>query len=256
MAQKAQGHSQAMPGGEEIERSPLSMSALERPILLLRFLALLLVVVLHLFDRSNEGVVVPSAHVALAMVGYNGLIYLLAHHVRWLRRPLNYLALDTMNATLAVFLTGGYHSSFYVLYIFITIGVAFQLGLARTLVVTLALGLIHVGACYFSPAGLSLPPAQYIVAAKVLILPAVAVLCGLLLEQLRREHAETARERALAGGLPGVGLHRRQGVAPLAALAARPRPAERVAVAGWRAGAAYRLAWRAVCAAIRWPYAA
>jgi K+-sensing histidine kinase KdpD len=162
------------------------------------------VVVLHLFDRSNEGVVVPSAHVALAMVGYNGLIYLLAHHVRWLRRPLNYLALDTVIAALAVYLTGGYHSSFYVLYIFITIGVAFQLGLARTLVVTLALGLIHVGACYFSPAGLSLPPAQYIVAAKVLILLVVAVLCGLMLEQLRREHAETARERALAQRLQAL----------------------------------------------------
>jgi len=198
MAGEAQGISHTMPKQEELERLPLAMSALERPILLLRFLALLLVIILHLFDRSTAGVLFPTAQMVLVMLAYNGLIYLLAHRVCWLRRPLNYLALDTLMATLAVYLTGGYHSAFYVLYVFITIGAAFQLELARTLIVTLVVGLIYVGACYFSPARLSTPPAQYILAAKVLLLLVVAVLCGLLLEQLRREHMETERERALA----------------------------------------------------------
>jgi K+-sensing histidine kinase KdpD len=198
MAEEVQRYSQAMLEHEEPERSHLGMSALERHILLLRFLALLLVLVLHLFDRSTAGVMVAVPQMALLLLGYNGLIYVLAHYVRWLRRPLNYLALDTVIATLAVYLTGGYHSSFYVLYVFITIGAAFQLELARTIIVTLAIGLIYVGACYFSPARLSTPPAQYILAAKVLLLLVVAVLCGLLLEQLRREHSETERERALA----------------------------------------------------------
>ena len=161
MAQEVQGYSQAMLEHEEPERPISGMSALERHILLLRFLALLLVLVLHLFDRSTAGVLVPVPQMALILLAYNGLVYTLAHYVPWLRRPLNYLALDTVIATLAVYLTGGYHSSFYVLYVFITIGAAFQLELARTLIVTLAIGLIYVGACYFSPARLSSPPCPW-----------------------------------------------------------------------------------------------
>jgi K+-sensing histidine kinase KdpD len=204
MAQQAQEYSQALLVQEEPELSPLSMSALERHILLLRFLALLLVLILDLFDLSTDGILLAVPQLVLILLGYNGLIYLLAHYVRWLRRPLNYLALDTVIATLAVFLTGGYHSSFFVLYVFIIIGAAFQLELARTLIVALVVGLIYVGACYFSPASLGSPPAQYIVAAKLMLLLVVAVLCGLLLEQLRREHTETERERALAQRLQAL----------------------------------------------------
>ncbi len=174
------------------------MRLTERPILLLRGLALLLVLVLHWFDRSTAGVIFPVPQMVLVLLGYSGLLFLLMHYVRWLRRPLNGLALDTVVATLCVYLTGGYHSSFFVLYAFIIIGIAFQLELARTVIVTLAIGLIYVGACYVNPAGLQSPYAQYILAAKVLLLLVVAVLCGFLLEQLRREHSETERERALA----------------------------------------------------------
>jgi len=171
------------------------LPAVERPILLFRWLALFLVLVLHWFDRSTDGVLLPLPHMALVVAGYNGLLLLLMRYVRWLQRPLNYLAVDTVVATLAVYLTGGYHSSFFVLYVFITIGAAFHLELARTIVVTLAIGLIYIGACYLNPAGLQLPYAQYILAAKLFLLLVVAVLCGLLLEQLRREHEETERER-------------------------------------------------------------
>jgi K+-sensing histidine kinase KdpD len=180
--------------GRWISRLP----AIERPILLLRWLALLLVVILQWFDRSTAGVLFPVPQMALVMVGYYGALLLLMRYVRWLQQPLNYLALDTVVATLAVYLTGGYHSSFFVLYVFITIGAAFHLELARTIIVTLAIALIYVGACYVNPAGLQSPYAQYILAAKCLLLMVVAVLCGLLLEQLRREHQETERERALA----------------------------------------------------------
>jgi K+-sensing histidine kinase KdpD len=180
--------------GRWISRLP----AIERPILLLRWLALLLVVILQWFDHSTAGVLFPVPQMALVMVGYYGVLLLLMRYVRWLQRPLNYLALDAVVATLAVYLTGGYHSSFFVLYVFITIGAAFHLELARTIIVTLAIALIYVGACYVNPAGLQSPYAQYILAAKCLLLMVVAVLCGLLLEQLRREHQETERERALA----------------------------------------------------------
>lgn len=181
-----------------------SQGVMEFPILLLRGLALLLVLVLHLFDRSTAGVLFSLPKMVLVLVAYNGLLIVLMRYVRWLRRPLNYLAVDTVVATLAVYLTGGYHSSFFVLYVFITIGAAYQLELARTIIVTLAIGLIYVGACYVSPAGLGSPYAQYILAAKVLLLLVVAVLCGLLLEQLRREHSETERERALAQRLSAL----------------------------------------------------
>ena len=167
----------------------------DRQVLLLRGLALLIVVVLHWFDRSTEGVLFGVPQMALVVLAYNALLVLLMRYVRWLRRPLNYLALDAAITTLAVYLTGGYHSSFFVLYVAVIIGVAFQLELLRTMVVTLVIGLIYVAACYVNPAGLQLAFAQYILAAKVLLLLVVALLCGLLLEQLRREQQQTAHER-------------------------------------------------------------
>jgi signal transduction histidine kinase len=171
------------------------LPVVERPILLLRWLALLLVLVLHWFDRSTAGVLIPLPYVVLAVAAYNGLLLLLMRHVRWLQQPLNYLALDTVVATIAVYLTGGYHSSFFVLYAFIIIGVAFHLEVAATVVASLGIGLIYVGSCYVNPQGLQSPYAQYILAAKLFLLLVVAVLCALLLEQLRREHQETERER-------------------------------------------------------------
>ena len=174
------------------------LPGIERQILLLRWLALLLVLILQFFDRSTAGVLFPLPQMVLVVAGCNGLLLFLMRHVRWLRRPLNYLAVDMVVVTLAVYLTGGYHSSFFVLYVFITIGAAFHLELMPTFIVTLGIGLIYVGACYVNPAGLQSPYAQYILAAKLLLLLVVAVLCGLLLEQLRREHHETERERALA----------------------------------------------------------
>jgi len=204
MARPAEPQSKEQTPNSEPERWASDLHLTERPILLLRGVALLLVLVLHWFDRSTAGVIFAVPQMVLVLVGYSGLLFLLMHYVRWLRRPLNSLALDTVVATLCVYLTGGYHSSFFVLYVFIIIGVAFQLELARTVIVAMAIGLIYVGACYVNPAGLQSPYAQYILAAKVLLLLMVAVLCGLLLEQLRREHYETEVERALAQRLKAL----------------------------------------------------
>jgi K+-sensing histidine kinase KdpD len=204
MAKSAKQHSQATLESTKPESGVIDWPFMERPILLLRGLALLLVLVLHWFDRSTAGVIFSVPPMVLILVGYSGLLLVIMYHVRWLRRPLNYLALDTVVTTLSVFLTGGYHSSFFVLYVFIVIGAAFHLELVRTIVVTLAIGLIYVGACYVNPAGLQSPPAQYILAAKLLLLLVVAVLCGLLLEQLRHEHTKTERERTLAQRLQAL----------------------------------------------------
>ncbi len=204
MAREAAQHSRGGPEGSLSGRCISRLPTLERPILLLRWLALLLVLVLHLFDRSAAGVFFPVPQMVLVVAGYNGLLLLLMRYVRWLRGPFNYLAVDTVVATLAVYLTGGYHSSFFVLYVFITIGAAFHLELARTVIVALAIGLIYVGACYVNPAGLQSPYALYILSAKLLLLLVVAVLCALLLEQLRREHRETELERALVQRLQAL----------------------------------------------------
>ncbi len=168
-----------------------------RMLLILRWLALLLVLVLSLFDHLEGGLLVPPLYAVLGVVVYNLVLLFVSRHVRWPRRPLNFLALDTIVATLTTYLTGGYHSGFFILYVFNVIGAAFYMDLVPTILVALIAGLIYAGACAVNQAGLWTPIALYIVAAKLLLL-VVAVLCALLLEQLRREHQETEQERVLA----------------------------------------------------------
>jgi len=173
-------------------------------ILSLRFLALTLALALSFFDRSQEGVLVPITHITLAAVAYHVVLVALARRVRWLRQTLNVLVLDTLFTTLAVYLTGGYHSGFFILYFFIVIGAAFYFSLAATALISVTLGLIYVGACFVNPAGIWTANAAFIIAGKVVLLLLVALLCGLLLEQLRREHLETERERALSARLSAL----------------------------------------------------
>ncbi len=170
-------------------------------LLILRWLALLLVSVLSLFDYLDEGVLASPFYVVIGVGAYNLALLFASRRIRWLRRPLNFLALDTVVATLATYLTGGYHSGFFILYVFNVIGAAFYMDLVPTILVTLVVGLIYIGACTVNQAGLWNPVALYIVVAKLLLLQIVAVLCALLLEQLRREHAETEQERVLTARL-------------------------------------------------------
>jgi len=175
-----------------------------RLILSLRFLALTLALLLSFFDRSQVGVMIPITHMALIAVAYNVILVLLARYVRWLRQTLNVLVLDTLFTTAAVYLTGGYHSGFFILYFFIIVGAAFYLNLVATTIVAFILGLIYVGACFLNPAGIWTANAAFILAGKVVLLLLVALLCALLLEQLRREHRETESERALSGRLSAL----------------------------------------------------
>jgi len=173
-------------------------------ILGLRFLALTLAVILSFFDQSQAGVVVPIAQVAVAALAYNVLLVVMARYVGWLRQTLNVLVVDTLITTIVVSLTGGYHSGFFIVYFFIVTGAAFYLNLVATTLVSLVLGLIYVGACVINPAGISTANAAFILAGKMVLLLLVGLLCGLLLEQLRREHNETERERALSARLSAL----------------------------------------------------
>jgi len=175
-----------------------------RLLLILRWLALALVLVLSFFDRLEGGMLVSPFHAVLGVAIYNLALLLVSRHVRWLRRPLNFLALDTLVATLATYLTGGYHSGFFILFISNIIGASFYLDLVPTILVALVGGLIYSGASAVNPAGLWTATALYIVAAKLLLLLVVAVLCALMLEQLRREHSETEQERVLATRLSAL----------------------------------------------------
>lgn len=170
-------------------------------ILSLRFLALTLALLLSFVDRSPAGVIIPITHMTLAAVAYNVILVVLARYVRWLRRTLNVLVVDTLITTLAVYLTGGYHSGFFIIYFFIIIGAAFYLNLVSTTIVAFILGLIYVGACFLNPAGIWTANAAFVLAGKIVILLIVALTCALLLEELRREHRETERERALSARL-------------------------------------------------------
>jgi len=173
-------------------------------ILSLRFLALTLALILSFFDRSTEGVIAPIAYMTLAAVAYNVLLVILARYVRWLRQTLNVLVLDTIMTTVAVYLTGGYHSGFFIIYFFIITGAAFYLNLVGTTIVALILSLIYLGACFVNPAGIWSANALFIVSGKIVLLLLVGLLCALLLEQLRREHLETERERALSARLSAL----------------------------------------------------
>jgi K+-sensing histidine kinase KdpD len=173
-------------------------------ILSLRFLALVLAVILSFLDRSQVGVIVPIRDITLAAVVYNVVLVALARHVKWLRQTLNVLVVDTLITTLCTYLTGGYHSGFFIVYFFIVSGAAFYLNLVAITLVSLILSLIYLGACFLNPAGIWTANALFIVAGKVVLLLLVGLLCGLLLEQLRREHSETERERALSARLSAL----------------------------------------------------
>lgn len=170
----------------------------------LRWLALLLVLILSFFDPFTLGVLLPMSIVFPAIVVYVLLMGALGRLFIWPRRPLNLLALDTVVATVALYLTGGFHSSFFIIFYFIVIGAAFYLNLVQTVVVALLLHILYVIICLLNPSSQQFPYAIYIVLAKSAMLPLVGILCALFLEQLRREYQETERERALVSRLTAL----------------------------------------------------
>ena len=89
MVQGAKRHSEGGRERAEPGRWMAGLGVMERPILLLRGMALLLALILHFFDRSTAGILFPVPQMALVLVGYSGLLFLLMHYVRWLRRFLN-----------------------------------------------------------------------------------------------------------------------------------------------------------------------
>jgi len=201
------GRAQRRPRGQMVERLQDLRAFLFRPrgedavFMGLRWLALLLVLVLSFFNPFTVGMLLSMSTVFLAVVVYNLLMQALGRLFVWPRRPLNLLALDTLVAAVAIYLTGGFHSSFFIIFYFVVVGAAFYLNLVQTVVVALLIHLLYVTICLLNPASRQLPYTIYSVAVKSALLPLVAILCALFLEQLRREREKTERERMLVSRL-------------------------------------------------------
>jgi len=137
----------------------------DRVIMALRWLALGLVLLLSFFEPFTEGVLIPTSTVILGAVIYNLLIQALGHIFPWPRLPLNILALDTLVATVAIYLTGGFHSSFFIVDYFVILGIAFHLNLVQTVLLALLINCLCVAVCFINPASRQLPYAIYSLAA-------------------------------------------------------------------------------------------
>lgn len=170
----------------------------------LRWLALLVVLILSFFNPFNVGVIIPMSILFPAIVVYNLTIASLGRLFAWPRRPLNLLALDTLIALGAIYLTGGFHSPFFILLYFIVAEAAFYLNLLQTIAISLIFQVLYITICFLNPSSQEFAYVSYSVSIKSAVLPLIGVLSAFLLEQLRREHQETERERLLASRLSAL----------------------------------------------------
>ncbi len=177
---------------------------IEQGVLALRWFALFIIFDLSFFDQSTEGVVVPSLRLIVILGAYNLLVLLLRQQLRSGRQVLNLLALDTVIATVAVYLTGGVHSSFFLLYVFAIVSSAFYLDLVPTILLTFLVSVLYVLTCLTNPAGVFSPPSASILSIKLTLVLILGLVSALLIEGLRREHFETEREALLAARLAAL----------------------------------------------------
>jgi K+-sensing histidine kinase KdpD len=170
----------------------------------LRWLALLLVLILSLFNSYTQGVLLPMSTVLPLVVVYNLMILALGRKFAWTRRPLNLLVLDALIAAFAIYLTGGFHSSFFIVFYFIVAGAAFYLNLVQTVIVALILQVLYITICLLNPSSHQFPYAIYNIVVTSALLPLVGLMCSLFLEQIHRERQETEREKILVSRLTAL----------------------------------------------------
>lgn len=182
---------------ERVTWTPSSTS-IERVLLALRWVSLGMAIGLSFIDRAVEGILVSTFPLAGGIAVYFLAVTLLPALTRLPSRPILVLSLDTLVATVAVYLSGGYHSAFFVLYIFVMISVAFYFNVVPSILLANLSAFLYVLTCLISPAGLTAPLATYLLGTKLALLVVVALITSLLLEQLRLERQQTTREKELA----------------------------------------------------------
>ena len=171
---------------------------IERVVLAMRWESLALAIGLSFIDRSTEGIFVGTFALAGGIAAYFLAVTLVPIFSRLPGRPILVIALDTLVATLAVYLNGGYHSSFFILYVFVLISVALCFNVVPSLLFANLSAFLYVLTCLINPAGLSAPLATYFLGTKLALMIMVAAITTLLLEQLRLEQRQTAQEKELA----------------------------------------------------------
>ncbi len=177
---------------------------MRRGIIAIRWLALVVAFDLSFFDLSTEGVMVPPLRIILIVGAFDLLVVLLRDRLRARRAVFNLLAVDTVVATLAVYLTGGVHSSFFVLYAGVILSAALYMNLASSILVTLLVAVLYILTCFANPAGILDPVSISILATKLTLLMVIGFVSAVLLEGIRREHVETERETVLAARLAAL----------------------------------------------------
>lgn len=173
----------------------------QQAIIALRWLALAVAFDLSFFDLSTDGVWVPPLHLILIAGAYDLLVVLLRGQLRSRQHVLNLLAVDLVITTLAVYLTGGVHSSFFVLYSCVILSAALYMNLVSSILVTLVVAVLYILTCSANPAGILNPVNLNILATKLTLLLVIGFVSTVLLEGIRREHVETEREAVLAARL-------------------------------------------------------
>lgn len=177
---------------------------IQRAAIAIRWLALVIAFDLSFFDLSTEGVMVPPLRIILLVGAVDLLVVLLRNHLRSRREILNLLVIDAIIATLAVYLTGGVHSSFFVLYACVILVAAMYLALAPSILVTLVVAVLYILTCSANPAGITSPVNLNVLTTKLTLLVVIGFVAAILLEGIRREHVETEREAVLAARLAAL----------------------------------------------------
>ncbi len=173
-------------------------------LLVIRWLCLVLSLILASFDYSTAGVLLAPGYAAAIVAAWNLLLATAGRRVSWLQHPRNFLALDTLLAGVIVFVTGGYHSGFFILLIGAVISGSLYLSLAHTVWFTLGVGVLFQVACSIGLYGAYTQEALYLIAIKLLILQAMGFVVGLLLEGLRREHQDAESQKVQSAQLAAL----------------------------------------------------
>lgn len=189
--------------GQSDHRLPQA-DLIERAVLALRWFVLVIAFGLSFFDPATEGILVPALSLVVIVGAYDLLVLLLRQQLRSRRQALGLLALDTVLATAAVYLSGGVHSSFFVLYVFAIVSSAFYLDLIPTILLTLVVSALYAVTCLLNPAGIFSPAAGSLLSIKLTLVLVPGLVSALLVEELRRERFETEREAVLAARLAAL----------------------------------------------------
>ncbi len=177
---------------------------IQRAAIAIRWLALVVAFDLSFFDLSTEGMMVPPLHMILMVGAFDLLVVLLRDRLHSRRAILFLLAIDTVVATLAVYLTGGVHSSFFVLYACVILVAAMFMSLAPSILVTLGVAVLYIVTCSANPAGILNPLNLNILTTRLTLLVVTGIVAAVLLEGIRREQVKTEREAVLAARLAAL----------------------------------------------------